>query len=630
MIRQTVLALLLALPLCGQTVRLANHSAFPFTGWKRITCDSMPPHKAGRVGEDLYVLGRAIGADVWVVDVHCTLQPGEQETIELADGVEADFVLGAPLGADWAGGGLTINGAPMRFVSVQPDGAAWLAHMRSRSGTMMCTDVYLRHYPSEPWVHGECMHTCSNPSVPDLFEDSKQVRLAFGDGLTIAAGREFHEPLIDAARYADGQARLVPFTTVFLRHMQNKESWQSAQAVMSMGLGGVGIAKLFPQGNPSSEVGDSGLAWARSYLPGALQAPHSWGPTFAIAANSTQTGAQYDQLYRHGEALMFDGAGAELVTYLAALKWANRPCHHLERTGEPIQPEDHPDCIFWQSRPHWHPSIGRDKLGKPRSIAEWDVPGGWYGADREHWLIGGLVAGARYTGSPALQVLLRHQANAFLLGETIRPGLSTSSSDAARSVYYACEAAIRLADNLEDRTMARAIAERMRQRITQVYVPQMGNRAIWDPRADDRIIGDFDKDRPKRYTSGTMMWQQSVGSYGLDWASERLNVPEGRALALRAAKAVLAHAWRRQQNGQWIFWDNVAYTDGSVLPESEYVEGRGVHRTGWFDHTWALLSLATILRHEPGNAQALEIWGQVSVGGDSWLPPGITIKDGTR
>ena len=89
MIRQTVLALLLALPLCGQTVRLANHSAFPFTGWKRITCDSMPPHKAGRVGEDLYVVGRAIGADVWVVDVHCTLQPGEQETIGLAERVVA-------------------------------------------------------------------------------------------------------------------------------------------------------------------------------------------------------------------------------------------------------------------------------------------------------------------------------------------------------------------------------------------------------------------------------------------------------------------------------------------------------------------------------------------------------------
>ena len=605
-------------------IRLANHSPHQFNGWKRVTVDSRPPHNAGRIGDTTYVLGRQVGDGVYVLDVRCSLAPSQQLTLDLDQSIESAFVLAAPLGIEWSGGPLTVNGAATSFVSVSPDGAAWLAHLRVRSGRMFCTDIYLRHYPGEPWVHGELTNTCSHPAVPDLFADSPHVRLAFGDGLSIAAGREWHEAIIDADSYADGQQRLVPFTTIFLRHM-TPTSWASAQAVMSSAIGGVGIQRLYPQGNPVHRPGASAIPWARSHMPGALRAIHNWGHTFAIAANSGQTGSQFDQLYRHGEAMLPDGAGAEITSYLAAAKWANRPCHHLEPSGDPIDPAAHPACIFWTSRPHWHPNVGPDKLGKVGALAQWDVPGGWYGSDRQHWLIGGLIAGARYTGSPALQTLLRHQANAFLLGETVTPGLSTSSADAARSVYYACEVALRLIDNLEDRAMAERIAERLRQRIALVYVPQLGPKPgdVWDPRADQRIIGDFDIGRPKQYTRGVMWWQQAVGCYGLDLASERMGNAEGRAIALRAAKAVIAHAWRKQPDGVWKLWDNTAYTDGTVLPESEYVEGRAVHSTGWFRATWGVLGIATILRHEPQHTEAREIWEQVTVDGGSWVPPGV-------
>lgn len=614
-----------ALP--AQVVRLANHSPTAFTGWQRVTVDITPPFTAGDIGTASYVVGRRTGLDTQAVDIKVTLAPGERMTLDLAQSIEADFVLAPPRGKAWTGGGLLLNNRPMQWVSAQADGAAWLLHLQGRPSRMMHTDIWLRAYPGENYVRGEALTIASNGSLPDLHADAEQQRLSFGDSVVIGSGRQFWQPLFDSARFADGQGRAVPFTLLWLRHTNTAEQWSSAQAVMANGIGGIGIAKLHPDGNPALPTDTNPVTWARQYLPGAMSAIHDWSaPVASIAANSTQTGSQYDQLFRHGEPLLPNGTGAEWVSYLCALKYSNRPCHHLEASGLRINPSDHPNCIFWQSRPHPHPNVGSDKLAKEgqQPLAPWDIPGQFFGSDREHWLIGTLCAGARYTGSPALQVLLEHQANAFLLGETVRPGWSTSHSDAARSVGYAGLVAVQLWNTLEDRDLAAQVRERWRQRVLQVYIPELSGKpaGIWDPRADGRILGDLDKDRtPKLYAQGTMMWQQSLGAWGLDYGCRHLGPSEGRVLALRAAKAVLAHAWRKR-GGRWLFFDNVGYRGGEPLPESEYEEGKGVHRTGWFDGTWAVPGVAAILRHEPENAQALEIWAQITEGGGSWVPPG--------
>lgn len=628
MFLRAALALLLTLPLLGQTIHLANHAPTAFSGWKRVNVDTAPPHDAGEVGDVLYVVGRRTGRDTRAVDVHVTLAPGERKTIDLAQSADADFELAPPRGIQWTGGGLRLSNKPMQWVSVKPDGAAWLVHLRRRTGRMMATDVWLRHYPQEPWAHGEAMTTCSNGALPDLHEDAALQRLSFGDGLVIGAGRQFHEPLFDESRYADGQGRAVPFTVVWLRHVDTQAKWHSANAVIQLGIGGVGLKNLLHTGNPVLPPNTKAISYARKYMAGALAAIHDWrAPVASITATSTNTGSQYDQLWRHGEPLLPDGAGTEWVSYLCALKYSNRPCHHLEVSGDRIEPAAHPECIFWQSRQHPHVNVGKDKLGKEGQppLAPWHVPGEFFGADREHWLIGTLCAGARYTGSPALQSLIEHQANAFLLGETVTPGWSTSTFDTARSVGYAALVALQLWDNLEDRELAEQVRHRFKQRVLRVYVPQLSGKAVWDPRPDLRILTDLDKNRggegqpPKRYTHGWMTWQQSLGSL-LDVTCEVFDIPEGRALAIEAARSVMAHAWRKRPSGQWITWDNLGYLNGEVLPESEYVEGRGAHRTGWYDTTWCLIAPQIVLRHEPTNADALEIMAQYGQHG-SWVIP---------
>ncbi|MFN3242081.1 MAG: hypothetical protein ACE37K_11260 [Planctomycetota bacterium] len=620
--------------LAAQTVRLANHGPVPFEGWVRSTIDRLPPHASGRVGAARFVLGDACGRDVHAIDVWATLPAGGRLELDLSEGVAAPHAIGA-LPQDllgWFGGALKLNGQPLHLVEVAVDGAAWTAHLRARVGRMLCQDVWLRHYPGEAWAHGEFAVTASDPTVPDVHADVAAQRLTFGDGVVLPVGRHFFQPIVSPSRFADGQARIIPFVIVWPRHLDTPAEHRSVQAVASLAIGAVGIEKLLPDGNPLYPAGFDPMRWAGEKLPGAVARLHDWGyPVVGIAPNSTQTGSQEDQVFVRGEPMLPGGVGAEWVAYLSALKYANRPCHHLEADGEHLRLQQHPELVFWHSRAHHRKDVSPDQLGKERPIAPWDVPGEWFGADREHWLVGTLSAGARYTASPALQWELEHQARSFLLQETIDPRLSTSGPDAARSVGYAGIVAVQLWNNLADRELAQLVRQRFRQRVVKVYVPQLGSKPgdVWDPRKDDRILGDFDKGREKRYTRGVMWWQQAFGAYGLDLACTEFDIPEGRAMALRAAKAVLAHAYRRQ-GGRWVEWDNTAFTDGTPLPDVEMAEGKGAHRTGWFVVEWFPCAISVLLRHEPQHEQARAIWEQMhndaKAGRMSWFAPGVPTQ----
>jgi hypothetical protein len=630
----TLFAFALAALLPAQTVRLANHGPVPFEGWKRTTVDRLPPHASGEIGGARYVLGAPCGRDTYALDVWAKLPAGGRLTLDLAQSEAAPFVM-RRIPADvlkWAGGALKLNGEAVDLVSLELDGAAIVVHLRSRSGRMLCHDVWLRHYPGEAWAHGEFCVTASNPAVPDVHADVPALRLSFGDGVVLPVGRHFFEPIVAPTRFADGQARIVPFTIVWPRHLGTPAEHRSVQAVASLAIGAVGSEKLLPDGNPLYPAGFDPMRWAGEKLPGAVARLHDFGyPVVGIAPNSTQTGSQEDQVFVRGEPLLPGGVGTEWVAYLSALKYANRPCHHLEADGQLLRLHEHPELVFWHSRAHHRKDVSPDQLGKERPVAPWDVPGEWFGPDREHWLVGTLSAAARYTASPALQWELEHQARTFLLQETIDPRLSTSGPDAARSVGYAGIVAVHLWTQLADRDLAQRVRQRFRQRVLKVYLPQLGSKPgnVWDPRADDRILGDFDKGRAKRYTRGVMWWQQAFGAYGLDLACTEFDIPEGRAMALRAAKAVLAHAYRHQ-GGRWVEYDNVAFTDGTPLPDVEMAEGKGAHRTGWFVVEWFPCAVATVLRHEPQHEQARAIWEQMhndaKAGRKSWFPPGVDTE----
>jgi hypothetical protein len=665
-------------------IRIANHSPNRFTGWIRRNVDSVPPHSSGIISGVRYQIGQRTGEDTYACHLLVDLAPGERRELDLFASDAAEPVRHPPNPASWYGGPLKLNGEELQMVSLTEDGPSWVAYLRLRHGNALVSEVWLRQYPGEPWADGRILTGCSDPRSSELLEQVPDLSLQFGTGIMFVEGREWLEPLSYGRDQADGQGFALPFQVLWREHATAGQL-VSFSAIHRRQIGCVGIEQLLPDGNPVYPATFNPVAWTRQHLPKAIEALHDYRqPTVGIAPTSTQTGAQEDQCFVRGEALLQGGAGAEHVAYLSALKYAQRPCHHYESDGTPLDLDRHPGMFFWSSRPH---RLSQDRLGKDRDLAPWDVPGEWFGADRQHWLLGTLAAADRIFGCPLLQRLLEHQATAFLAGETIDPALSTSHSGSARSPGYAGMVAVHLYRGLANRDLAERVKQRMRRRIREVYIPELIGQPgdLWDIRADDRILADLDlpikaaawaeakqildpnDDAPawlrglmasvlarkgdvrtlhrdlqaldegaisediqqiaaeldvSCYGAGVMLWQQSLGAYGIELASSYFGVPEGRELALFAAKAVMDHGWRKEGE-TWQFWENVGYLLGDVLPDHEYEEGVGAHRTGWFDSSWSLPGLAVVLRHEPDNEVAREIWAQVASNGGSWVPPGV-------
>lgn len=610
----TLCALGVAAHCAAQTVRLENLGTTTFTGWKRTTVDVLPPHTAGNVNGSLYVVGRQVGLNTRVVDVRVTLAPGQSRTLNLASSTAATWTRG-PLPANPTqtfGGAMTLAGQPMNLQSVVADGAGYTGRYRKRTGTMLCTDVWVTWYPDQlGWAHAEAIVTASNPAITDLTATAPaNLHLRFGDAITAIPGAGVDVPLVAAnTPFADGQARALPLTFLWGRHLATPAAWASAYAAASLHVGAVGIGQLLADGNPRLPNGFAARPWTLSLLAPAAQVLHTWDPPLCGPDKlSSVSGAQEDQVFVRGEALRSDGVGAEIVTYLSALKLANRPCHHLENSGSLLNLGQHvnPLLVFWDGRPHWHTGVSPDRLGKLAGISA-NMANGWWGPDVEHALFNTLAAGARYTGSPALQHLLGAIARVYLLQWTATSGWATSQPYAARAVGWEGVLTVHLWRELEDRPLANAVRQRWRDRYDLVLAPWLATRVndVWDPRLDDARLGPGWRWMP---------WQQAVGAYGLDLAGAQFDRPAARACALAAAKAVLRDGYL-QQGGQWTTRDVVAM-NGAPVP------------LGTYNLFGMPLASGVVLRHEPQQWPARPIWTQLQTQCNmpkhtAWLAPGV-------
>lgn len=607
----------------AQTVHITNSSLGTFDGWARCTVDHEPPHAVGTVSGATYVLGRRVGS-VRVVDVHARVAAGQTLALDLARAVPATHHLGAiPADIGWpAIAGVPLVPAAGQWLAV--DGAAYSVHLHARVGPMLHVDLWARYYPGQGWAPAEVVVCASNGSVPDMVGTiPADFRLTCGDAVVVVPGLPWGAPLLPAGEtIADGQARSFPVTFGWRRRLLTTTEQQSAVAAADLRIAAVGLSRVHPLGNVDAGAGFDVRAWIAQNAPGSVSRLHGWnaGP-LGVAATSGQTGAQEDQGFaKGGEAMLPGGVPAATIRYLVALGQSRRPCHHLEADGQPLDLGAHPRLVMWSSRPHWHTGVSPDQLGKPRQLTTTETRG-WSGPDREHWLVNTLAAAARLTGSPALQWQLQHHGRTFIFQETVKAGLSTSSSDASRSAGWAGMVVAHLWDVLEDRGLAEAVAARWRDRVLMVYVPRWGSQpgGIWDHREDARLTGDL-----TGYERAWMPYQQAVGAYGMWLASSMVGPPEGVDLAVRGARAVVEHGYT-QANGAWIEWDVLGYAGGERLPEAEYVEGRGGHRTGWFRAAWFPMGVYVAARD--GDAKAIAIWqqvrGAVLAGKDlmHWFPP---------
>lgn len=608
-------AVLLLAALPCQVVRLAN-LAGPFAGWVRTTVDGPLPVLAGVADGVQFVVGRQVGDAVHVVDLRVTLAAGEARQVNLAAGVANQWRLPALPANPIAhfGGIATIAGVPLAWVSLQADGAGYLAHQRARVGRMFCADLWTLYRPDEPgWAAAEVIVTCSNPGVPDLGATVPEAFvLQFGDALTWVPGRPLGAPLIAAGTmFGDGQARALPLTFVWPRHVRTTD-WTSVGAAAGLGVRAVGLSQLLPDGNPLMPIGFSGRAWAAPLLGEAVRRLHTWETAIVgPLKNSSDPGRQEVQTYHPGgEAMVGDGVGAELVRYLSAMHaHASRPCNQLEADGSPFNPVLHPHCLFWDGRVHWHPNVSPDRLGKPRTITSEETNGFW-GPDVQHNYVGDLAAAARLTGSPACQWLLDRQAMVYLMQSTVNPAWSTSAVEGARQ--WGCEAnlVLDMAHDLEDRALAGQVVQRWTDRMLGLFVPQMAGRDLWKVWDNDARVNPTGQ--------GVQWWQEAFAAGAIDRTAAMIGPEAARAPALRMAKRVLASAWSLDPNGQWR-----SQAQGPI----DGTPNDGNPASHAFDDFGMPLSVWCVLRHEPLNQRARAIMAQLlTTQGEyarRWLPPTV-------
>jgi hypothetical protein len=342
---------------------------------------------------------------------------------------------------------------------------------------------------------------------------------------------------------------------LWIQHLHSLAELSSWQAASMLAVDAVGIERLLADGNPTYPANFAVRPWAQTFLqaPGPNQASplvarlHSLVPALIGPASASGTaGEQYDSVFTGGEGLTCPPAAQ--VVQLSAWKLAARPVHHLEADGSQLDASRHlnPRLVLWDGRAHWHTGVSPDRLGKLAGLSV-EQASGWWGPDVEHAMFAGLAAGARYTGSPACQHMLGNLARIYPLQWTTNPQLVGNSQPfAARAVGWEGILAVHLWRELADRALAERVRAHYVQRAAMVLVPKLGTAPpewtgsdgvypsnVWDARKNDPRLG-----------TGWwyMPWQQSLGAYGADLAGAQFNLPALRAIALAAARRVLAEA----------------------------------------------------------------------------------------
>lgn len=624
-------------------VRIENSSSSPFRGWVRCNIDWEPPAPTGYLTSGgRWAVGRQTGLDTRILDLHVELAAGETKVVMLPETPTQPWEMQPLASFDIiaAVGGLPriTGGPPMELVSLIADGAGYLSHWTARIGPMLVVKLWCIWYPDQPWLaNGEVVVVASNPHVPDLTTTAPNVRIEFGDALVLLPMRGLGPIVAAGTQFGDGQGRGTPVTFLWVRHCRDAMDFASVGAVMNGGVRAVGIKRLLPDGNPLFPANFDPHQWAAQRFGNALRKLSTWEePVCGPTKQSTVTGAQEEQLFHPGgEAMLPSGVAAATVRYLAALHlYLMRPCHHLEADGSPLNVDAHPNLKFWDSRPHWHAGVSPDQLGKPRSLTVAEANNAW-GEDTQHALFGTLFGAARLTGSPALQWLLRHRANAYLLQRTLTG--PTAGVWSAREVGYECLFAVQCHLNMEDRAMAARVVDRWRRRMQQIVLPMVASR--------DYIAAELDHWGPGYWYAP---WQESLAAYGIDLSCRLLGgVPGGEAAALRIAKRAMADGWVTD-GITWrtrplfpVLTDDASATNEerpewtlpvrdemfpNYMAEDATLEAGLPPATHDFDRFGMPLCAFTVLRQEPTNATARAIWTYLLSdpnGARNWMPPGV-------
>lgn len=653
-------------------LKLYNAAQCPWTGWVPFTVPDvmLRPSRAryrivGDRGTDAaaeVVFGTRLG-DARSAWVHLSAAADEalaldfaapdpiEEQIDTAAGIPG-WVLAEPMGSI----GVTVNGIAVDMIPnhqgelIEVDGPALRVHGRALVGSAIWADVYLAWVPTEPWLRFELVLTCAHPNRMPMIVESTPLagfELKIGTMLVGYHGHRFGAVLA-GEQIAQGQARAFSGIAAWLERLDEPQKQQLVSGAMNGGPFAIATEwkeRAGRYGVPDMQAQFNVDTWIRKYFAPALQQAWSQEPTAQLGVNwnSAVTGAQEDQVFcaNGGEAFALHrtAPAAVFVRYLIAMSQSRRPCHWREADGRLLDFEAHPQLRMWSGQPHWHPGVSPDRLGLSRLPSTIDTHG-WYGPDREHWFASTLWFAAAVTGSRALQQECESHARLVWFGETVEPGVSTTSPDAARSVGWFGILAVALIRTLADPSVRARVATRAMERIERVYVPMLPKKnahgiTVWDPRSGPTTSGTL-----QGYDWAIMTWQQSIGSYGLWVLARELGHETAREMAVDAARTCFTLGWSRDAEGRWIEWEGAglygaegpirgdrltAIAEARPLPADQFVPGVGAGRTGWFRHAWMPLALAVL--EAEGHADVLDLVAQLRQeigqgnGVIGWWPP---------
>ncbi len=665
---------------------LTNWSSRPFTGWLPCTVPALTHDMPEEVAV-LHPEGRATGFEIrrglrvgsartlWLRIED--LAPNSHERLDLSRAVGVDMIPPPPeLPPAFAGENtmrrlaVRVNGMLLAAVVndsnerwLEADGPAFRAHFRGKVGALTWADVWIVWVPTEPWFRWELMLNAADPTRSLPHEDAPAgYTLTVGDAMVLGYGG-VPGPFCKNQRMVHGGARGIAGIGGWLDLMtQQQQETCYGMLTGSPGLvderwrntiGGMGVPAHHVEGN----------GFVRQHYNNAVASLYQTGsPGLGVAKASGNTGGQEGQGFGAAGPEVFDataGPTCAFIRYLVALGYAKRPCHWREADGSLLRWDEHPNLVLWSGRPHWHPNVGSDKLGLLGVTLSLMDSDGWEGPDRQHWFYPDLWTAAMLTGSRLLQALCEHQARLVWFGETVRPDLSTSHFDSARSVGWFGLIVTSLLHTLDSEEAKRRVRLRARERVDLVYIPELfqGHEVmVWDPRVDDerlvpacthwfeRVVlrsgetiermepSDFHVHRQagnvvsyaikSAYVNGQWItWQQAVGAFGLFVLAQVLDHSTARALAVDAGRAVFNAAWRNT-GGTWKHWETLAVADDrGFLPAAHYAQGVG----GWSDPSfrhWAM-PLAVWVAARDGDQEALALWERLNAETTqrTWLPP---------
>lgn len=312
------------------------------------------------------------------------------------------------------------------------------------------------------------------------------------------------------------------------------------------------------------------LAWRqREFLQDQAQRDDPFAaPPLGMAKTAGQTGDQND----FGTVKLSCVAWSGIPSYLfeveaSVLQEALRPVHFFEPGGGPVLSRNHPDWVVWSGRTHWSSKISKDRLGKPDIEPPFERHG-WTGKDRQHWSTNYLGAYALLTGSHWARTELANDAQLYLAGQTVAPGLSTSGAGAPRGAGRTLQSAvwIYLATGNQD------VLARINARIDQVYVPAW--HELDQPAGNEHPLAVDGPDA--RLLEGKSRfwnpWQDAIAAVGFAAAYCITHNDNARMLAEALATNVVRHGFKLTDQ-ECIIATAIRWADGVPLTAKEIADG---------------------------------------------------------